>query len=439
LLTASRQGVAFDVATGLPETMLPAERETRTWYELACRFVEREWMRASSKQRTSIADALATVTPVLVVSAGAGRRPAAKVLRAALYGWAFNMHRRAMEPPPEVADALAWVERYSLPLPQLLKEDVLDRLVAALGSTMAGGPAAATTYRRKRPVIGSALKYAVRKGWLDANPLDRADLRGPKVTEAVDPRRVPSPAQGRDLIAAVERVAPSGGRLRAFFGCMYYSAMRPGEAAVVRWDDFDLPPRDQADEYGVVYLARSAPRVGRVWTDGGTTRDERGLKHRPSNAVRKAPVPPPLVRQLWDHYDRYGLAPDGRLFRAVRTDGPISESVYGRVWQRARELALTTAQYDAGLAKRPYDLRHACVSGWFTAGVDPARIAEWAGHGVAVLLRVYVHCLDGGHGDALQRITNMLAAGTTHGGDVLPGDRVGRVGRAAGQVRLGPN
>lgn len=41
------------------------------------------------------------------------------------------------------------------------------------------------------------------------------------------------------------------------------------------------------------------------------------------------------------------------------------------------------------LARRPYDLRHACVSTWLNAGVPPAQVAEWTGHGVEVLLRVY--------------------------------------------------
>ena len=30
-----------------------------------------------------------------------------------------------------------------------------------------------------------------------------------------------------------------------------------------------------------------------------------------------------------------------------------------------------------------------------SAGATPAQIAEWAGHGVAVLLRIYTKCFDG--------------------------------------------
>ena len=47
------------------------------------------------------------------------------------------------------------------------------------------------------------------------------------------------------------------------------------------------------------------------------------------------------------------------------------------------------------LAGRPYDLRHACLSTWLNAGVDPTQVAEWAGNSVEVLLRVYAKCIHG--------------------------------------------
>lgn len=56
------------------------------------------------------------------------------------------------------------------------------------------------------------------------------------------------------------------------------------------------------------------------------------------------------------------------------------------------------------LARRPHDPRHACVSTWLNAGVPPAQVAEWAGHSVEVLLRVYAKCIDGSDEAALRRI-----------------------------------
>ena len=62
------------------------------------------------------------------------------------------------------------------------------------------------------------------------------------------------------------------------------------------------------------------------------------------------------------------------------------ESAYCRVWRKARVQALTEAEATSPLARRPYDLRHAAVSTWLNAGVPSTKVAEWAGHSLAVLL-----------------------------------------------------
>lgn len=59
-------------------------------------------------------------------------------------------------------------------------------------------------------------------------------------------------------------------------------------------------------------------------------------------------------------------------------------------------------------AKRPYDLRHAAVSTWLNAGVEPSRAAEWAGHSVRVRLEVHAKCLDSGEQLARQRVEEAL-------------------------------
>ena len=56
------------------------------------------------------------------------------------------------------------------------------------------------------------------------------------------------------------------------------------------------------------------------------------------------------------------------------------------------------------LARRPYDLRHAALSTWLNAGVPATQVAEWAGHSVDVLLRVYAKCISGQQGQAKRRI-----------------------------------
>jgi integrase len=61
----------------------------------------------------------------------------------------------------------------------------------------------------------------------------------------------------------------------------------------------------------------------------------------------------------------------GPLVPSVRT-----RTIY-RVWARAREQALTPEEAASPLARRPYDLRHAAVSTWLSAGVDSTQVATW--------------------------------------------------------------
>ena len=88
--------------------------------------------------------------------------------------------------------------------------------------------------------------------------------------------------------------------------------------------------------------------------------------------------------------------------------GPLSESLYGRAWHAARTLALGPELAASGLARRPYDLRHAALSLWLNSGGDPAQIAARAGHSVAVLLTVYSHCIHGRDDLLNQQIDQVL-------------------------------
>jgi integrase len=67
------------------------------------------------------------------------------------------------------------------------------------------------------------------------------------------------------------------------------------------------------------------------------------------------------------------------------------------------------------LAERPYDLRHAAVSTWLNGGAPATTVAEWAGHSVDVLLRIYAKCLDGGTDALRKRVVEVLSEGQVHG------------------------
>lgn len=79
--------------------------------------------------------------------------------------------------------------------------------------------------------------------------------------------------------------------------------------------------------------------------------------------------------------------------------------------QRARRRVLTPKIASSPLAGTPYDLRHAAVSTWLNAGVPPTDVAEWAGHSVEVLLKIYAKCLDGGDAALRRRVQWALGHG----------------------------
>ena len=114
----------------------------------------------------------------------------------------------------------------------------------AISITQDGQAASATTIARKRSVFANVIRYAVELQELPSNPLDRLSWKPPKVSEVVDRRVVVNPRQARELLTAVTYVGQQrrgpharGQRLMALYACMYFAALRPGEAVALRRQD----------------------------------------------------------------------------------------------------------------------------------------------------------------------------------------------------------
>jgi integrase len=405
LLRSADKGEPFDTVTGLPDS-LRGTQKTLTFLELALRYMDHRWADASAKQRDSMTDSLSVVLPVLVKPVRG--RPDPKVLRRALRSYVLPPLRRQREQPKEITAAIRWLERASLPVVELQEVDRVHLLVDALARKLDGKPAATQTYRRRRAVVFNALEYATELKLLPSNPLGLIRRkRGHRPVQEVDRRVVVNPRQARELLTAVTYVGgyerASGRRLRAFFGCLYYAAMRPAEALGLRRSDCTLP----AKGWGRIELEETCPAAGKAWTDSGEAHDRRGLKQRGEREVRTVPIPPPLVRMLREHLEEFGTAKDGRIFASERGN-VIAASSYSRVWQQTRELALPPGQVSSVMAKRPYDLRHAGVSQWLNSGVPAPEVAARAGHSVEVLLKIYAKCIDGQEQEMNDRIMQGL-------------------------------
>jgi integrase len=296
-------------------------------------------MPVAAMHRRSIAESLATVTPVLVTDQRG--RPEDDDLRAALYAWAFNKSRReAGAPPSDIADVLRWVADNSVGLADLAQDPaLLRRALDTVALRRDGTAAAPTTVARKRAVLSGCLKYAVELGRLDSHPLDRISWRPPKRSDEVDRRVVVNPVQARALLTAVGKIAPD---FTAFFGCMYYSALRPEETLHLTGEQTQLPTEEGC--WGWLQLDGATVVPGPEWTDDGNRSEDRGLKHRARSATRRVPVPPPLVELLRSHVDTYRVGPTDRLF--VNRRGPGGRYLLLRV-TRCR------AAPTAGCGRRP--------------------------------------------------------------------------------------
>ncbi|WP_245666652.1 MULTISPECIES: hypothetical protein [Micromonospora] len=234
--------------------------------------------------------------------------------------------------------------------------------------------------------------------------------------DEVDRRAVVNPDQAWALLAEVGRTVPE---LEAFFGCMYYGALRPEEVLHLREDEYERPA--QCGGWAVLHLTGSTVAVGRDWGDGDDTAEDRGLKHRAKAATRDVPVPPPLVRLLDRHIKEYPPGSNGKLFvtrrgpggRYVPTAGqPIPNNTYGQhlrqgVARRAGKGAHSgPAALSAGQASvRPTARRRVTLAQrWGPA----TQVAEWARHSVHVLMRVYAKCVYGQEEAARRRIEAAL-------------------------------
>jgi len=406
LLSAAKSGEPFDTGIGLPDSLVE-RTPSLTWYEFAGKYLAMKWPHAAPNSRDSINEALTQVTIALLDDRPG--RPEDDLLRRALRNWAFIVPRVGddIEQATDIGNALHWVSKASKPLACLQDPAVCRAVLDSFKLKLDGSRAAGETVRRKKRVFTNAVKYATELGEFEDDPLASVQWIAPKVGTNVDPGVVVNPRQAQELLTAVSYVGSykraRGRRQAAFFATIYFGGLRPAEAVGLRLADCTLPD----DGWGLLVLRKTRPTVGKLWTETGEVHDHRGLKNRPEQESRRVPIPPVLVHIIGQHVAEFGTANDGRVFRNER-GGVLGSTAYWRVWDEARRLALSPELVESPLARRPYDLRHAALSTWLNAGVDPTEVAERAGNSVEVLLSRYAKCLDGRQEVANRRIQSLL-------------------------------
>ncbi|QUQ70570.1 tyrosine-type recombinase/integrase [Kutzneria sp. CA-103260] len=407
LVTAARDGEAFDTTEGLPLKMLRTETPSMSCYDFASGYMDTRWWELAPKSRRSTVDSLIPITRAMVSTERGA--PSIDALNRALR-WTLNPQNAGLETPTDFAAATAWLKRNSRPVGDLGNPDVLRKLLASFELNVDGAKASLNTIRLRRTTLRNMIGIAIEQKLLGSNPLDEVKTKKTKATLAqVDRRSVANPVQARTLLRAMEEVDK---RLVAFFGAVYFAGLRPEEALNLREEVLTLPE----GHWGTIHLEKAAPEVAAQWTDSGTANEERSLKHRAETDSRTVPCCPELTDMLRRHIRRFGTTEEGYLFRGAR-GGRLGSTVYSNAWAKAREKAFTAEVFASPLAKRPYDLRHACLSTWLNAGVEPTRVAQWAGNSLRVLLHTYAKCFDGGEQAALDRVEALLTPKPQGGND----------------------
>lgn len=423
LVAATNRGEAFSLTTGRPASWARVEEETVSWFDFVCDYVDTHWSGVSAGHRLDRAKYLAKASMAMLDERAFGR-PEEHLLRTALRNWGLNKTHRDQERPAEIDQALEWLKRHTLPVKRL-EDPVIARLVLTRATSKlpenGGGSLGAKAAVKSKRILSHCLDFAVERGHLPANPVSfhrnptgAIKWKPPKVNSQVDRRSVPNPRQARRLLDAVGADGRSGYLLRPFFATMYFAGLRPEEAVNLRWSDVELPEytwneNEQVwvapeDAWGEITVHEVAPDVGRRWTDSGRQRDRRPPKGREEGESRHVPCVPQLSLILWEHRSLRVQGPNGLVFFGER-GRQLATSTYSKAWRRGREKALNSSEFASPLARRPYDLRSACVSTWLK-GAPPQQVAEWAGHSLDVLLRIYARILDGSEQESRRRMAS---------------------------------
>jgi len=245
-----------------------------------------------------------------------------------------------------------------------------------------------STVHGHHAILSAACRQAVKWGWIDRAPTDRASAPTPRPPEM----RVPTPAQLTALVQAAEKRDPV---LAAAIALAALTGARRGELIALRWSDVDLTA-------GTVRIARSISVVAGERIEGPTkTHQVRQIaldevavemlrRHWAFVRDRSELVESPLVEDPFVlSYQAHSGTPVG--------GGTLSHNFTALCATVEREE--TKAKGGKLSASERYgfhfhELRHFSVTTLMAAGVDVRTVAERHGHAQATMtLNRYAHAL----------------------------------------------
>jgi len=396
LVTATGNRYRFDPTSGLPESMLQDEAAV-TFLDLACEVVESEWGKSwSSNNNRARVEALAQLCAQLVDHARGKPNPElmrrwAQDQELPPVGWKIPPTRTKIRdrlvPVDEQERAADWMIAHSLPISVLADVVLIEDTLAAVGIKLDGTPFAPDVQQRQRSSLSLVCKRAVKRKLLATNPVRDADRKVDDESVEIDPDRVPSPAQARELVDAVSDISENARlQYRAYLTMSWTTGMRPSEVSGLHNDKYLYLPETG---WGHLWARKPLVTPGKRWTNGQKAYETRDrLKARKRGAARKVLLPPETVAELRRHIEENKVKPGALLF--TNSNGkPIDPSSMSKVWRKARVRACE-AEFDELTV---YQLRHTAGSYLLSSGISVPRVAEQLGNSPSTLMRVYARCL----------------------------------------------
>ena len=225
------------------------------------------------------------------------------------------------------------------------------------------------------------MDYAVELGLLETNPIRAIKWTAPKVSSQVDRRSVVNPRQARALLEAVRAAAAERAPARRLLrGDVLRRASARGS------DQPRSGQRDPASDRTRTQQWHDPTMTTGASCTSAAQRPMRAASGPTMEAAREAAAQapgrgrqphradPPRADQAAPRSTSPSSArPPTAASSAVSRGGELPTITYRRAWIKARQAALTAAEQASPLARRPYDLRHACLSTWLNGGVYPPR------------------------------------------------------------------
>jgi integrase len=252
-----------------------------------------------------------------------------------------------------------------------------------------GKPLAPRTLHNLYVALGTALTWAVRKGYIAVSPMARVDAPRFVRTEV----RPLTAEQTTHLLDVAEADADP---LRGLWTLAAYTGMRKGELLGLTWDDVDF-------EAGTVEIQRSLRKVRKgvpSYEAPKTLRSRRTLD-----------LAPDALSALQAHRDRQAFATavlgdgyaDGGMVFASERGTPLDPDNVTKRFKRA------LARAGLPKATRLHDLRHGTATLMLEAGETVPTVAEYLGHATpAVTMTIYAHAVPGSKKRAAERLGSIL-------------------------------